>query len=208
VSARSAVFDADRLIELARTYVDRGWSPATSGNYSVRSGADSCLITASASDKSALAPADLLPVDLDGQFDPTAGRRPSAETLLHLMLYRRDPAIGAVLHTHSPAGTVLSRLTAAAVVRLTGYELLKAFTGVDTHQTEVVVPLIENDQDVARMAKEATARLDAVAGRCYGFLIRGHGLYAWGATITDAARHVDAFEFLLRCELESLRYRG
>jgi methylthioribulose-1-phosphate dehydratase len=200
--------DADRLIALARTYADRGWSPATSGNYSVRTGAGSCLVTASGSDKSALVASDLLPVDLDGQFDPVSGRRPSAETQLHLMLYRRDPAIGAVLHTHSPAGTVLSRLSAADAVHLADYELLKAFSGIDTHATDVVVPVIDNDQDVARMSREAAARLDAVAGRCYGFLIRGHGLYAWGATITDAARHVDAFEFLLRCELESLRYRG
>jgi methylthioribulose-1-phosphate dehydratase len=197
------------LIELARTYVERGWSPATSGNYSLRTAHGQYLMTASGSDKAALTPADLLPLDLAGTFDPVGSRRPSAESLLHLMLYRRDAQTGAVLHTHSPAGTVLTRLAAAAdTVRLAGYELLKAFTGIETHEAELVVPVIENDQDVARMSEVASARLDAIDGTCYGFLIRGHGLYAWGTTITDAARHVDAFEYLLRCELESIRYRG
>jgi methylthioribulose-1-phosphate dehydratase len=67
--------------------------------------------------------------------------------------------------------------------------------------------VLANDQNVDRLASAAAARLDTTDGRCYGFLIRGHGLYAWGATIDDAARHVDAFEYLLRCELDALRYR-
>ena len=31
----------------------------------------------------------------------------------------------------------------------------------------------------------------------HGFLLRGHGLYTWGATIADAERHVEILEFLL-----------
>ena len=32
-----------------------------------------------------------------------------------------------------------------------------------------------------------------------GFLIRGHGLYAWGRDIAEARRHVEGLEFLLSC---------
>jgi methylthioribulose-1-phosphate dehydratase len=39
----------------------------------------------------------------------------------------------------------------------------------------------------------------------HGFLIDGHGLYAWGASIGDAMRHLEAFDFLLGCELEMER---
>ena len=37
----------------------------------------------------------------------------------------------------------------------------------------------------------------------WGYLIEGHGLYAWGADMPMARRHLDAFEFLLACDLET-----
>ena len=39
----------------------------------------------------------------------------------------------------------------------------------------------------------------------WGYLIAGHGLYAWGRDIAEARRHLDAFEFMLGCELELRR---
>jgi len=33
------------------------------------------------------------------------------------------------------------------------------------------------------------------------YLIEGHGLYTWGATVDDAVRHIEALEFMLECEL-------
>ncbi|MCO1980156.1 methylthioribulose-1-phosphate dehydratase, partial [Pseudomonas aeruginosa] len=39
---------------------------------------------------------------------------------------------------------------------------------------------------------------------CPGYLIRGHGLYTWGARMSDALRQVEAFEFLFECELKVL----
>ena len=36
----------------------------------------------------------------------------------------------------------------------------------------------------------------------WGYLIDGHGLYAWGRDMAEARRHLEAFEFLLGCELE------
>jgi methylthioribulose-1-phosphate dehydratase len=36
----------------------------------------------------------------------------------------------------------------------------------------------------------------------WGYLIEGHGLYAWGRDMAEARRHLDAFEFLINCELE------
>src|SRR3546814_15315700 len=68
--------------------------------------------------------------------------RPSAETLLHTQLYRRFGDVGCVLHTHSQVQTVASRLFAGAGhVRLEGYELLKAFSGNTTHETELDLPV-------------------------------------------------------------------
>jgi methylthioribulose-1-phosphate dehydratase len=39
----------------------------------------------------------------------------------------------------------------------------------------------------------------------WGYLIEGHGLYAWGRDVAETQRHVEAFEFLLDCELELRR---
>jgi len=42
----------------------------------------------------------------------------------------------------------------------------------------------------------------------WGYLIDGHGLYAWGRDMPEARRHLEAFEFLLHCELELRKLRG
>ena len=90
-----------------------------------------------------------------------ATARPSAETLLHTQLYRRFPDIGCVLHTHSQAQTIASRLFAGAGhVHLEGYELLKAFGGNTTHETEIDVPVLPNTQDMHTLAAQVDALLD------------------------------------------------
>ena len=139
-------------------------------------------------------------VDFDGKAVGTE-QRPSAETLLHTQLYRRFPEVGCVLHTHSLTQTIASRLFAGAGhVRLEGYELLKAFRGNDTHETAIDVPVLANTQDMPTLAAQVDALLDRSA--LWGYLIDGHGLYAWGRDMAEARRHLDAFEFLLGCELE------
>src|SRR5690606_30985989 len=111
---------------------------------------------------------------------------------------------GCVLHTHSPAQTVASRLFAPeGRVRLEGYELLKAFRGNETHETRVDVPVLPNTQHMPTLAAQVEALLDR--GTMWGYLIDGHGLYAWGRDMAEARRHLEAFEFLLGCELELRR---
>ena len=83
----------------------KGWSPATGGTMSVREGDAHCLITESGKDKGSLTAEDFLLVELESGLAPS-GRRPSAETGLHTMLYSRYPETGAVLHTHSVNSTV------------------------------------------------------------------------------------------------------
>ena len=203
----SVPYDPARLRELAqlligniRELAQAGWTPATSSNFSHRLDDRHAAITVSGRDKGRLVEDDIMVVDFDGQ---AVGRplRPSAETLLHTQLYRRFPDIGCVLHTHSPVQTVASRLYAGAGhVRLAGYELLKAFLGNSTHEAAVDVPVFPNTQDMDVLAAQVDALLDRQA--MWGYLIDGHGLYAWGRDMAQARRHLEAFEFLLGCELE------
>ncbi|MGC1328583.1 methylthioribulose 1-phosphate dehydratase [Pseudomonas sp.] len=191
---------ARQIVDAGRFLYGRGWSPATSSNYSVRLSADQALLTVSGRHKGQLAEDDVLATDMAGiSLEP--GKKPSAETLLHTQLYRWQPGIGAVLHTHSVNATVLSRLTPANRLVLEGYELQKAFTGITTHDCVVQVPVFDNDQDIARLATQVQPWLDEHPD-CVGYLIRGHGLYTWGAQMSDALRQVEAFEFLFECELK------
>ena len=205
-------YDAERLRDLAEEIIVNvrelalaGLTPATSSNFSRRLDERHAAITVSGRDKGRLVEDDIMVVDLDGQAVGDA-RRPSAETLLHAQLYRRFAEIGCVLHTHSKVQTIASRLySGSGHVPIEGYELLKAFAGNDTHETRIDVPVLPNTQDMRTLAAQVDALLDR---QCiWGYLIDGHGLYTWGRDMAEARRHLDAFEFLLGCELELRRMR-
>ncbi|MCS6931213.1 MAG: methylthioribulose 1-phosphate dehydratase [Acetobacteraceae bacterium] len=196
---------AAALVAAGRWFDRNGWVPATAGNFSARLPGGLVAITRSSVHKGQLSLADIITVDMDGRATDPA-QRPSAETLLHCGIYRRFPEAGAVLHGHSVADTVLSRL-AGDGIRLAGYELLKVFPGLPTHEAEIRLPVFDNDQDMARLQAAVDAAWDRAAMIVPGYVIRGHGTYVWARDV-DAARHrFEALEFLLRCEMEERRLR-
>jgi methylthioribulose-1-phosphate dehydratase len=203
-SGMGSEFDerAAELIEAGRFLFSRGWVPATSGNFSARLADGRLALTVSGRHKGRLTPADILVADVDGRSLDQG--LPSAETALHVQLYRRFPAVHAVLHPHSVNATLLSLLHQDELV-LQGYELLKAFPGIDSHECRVRVPIFPNDQDIPRLAARVDAWMDDEGTALHGYLIAGHGFYTWGASVDDALRHVEAFEFLFDCEM---RLRG
>jgi methylthioribulose-1-phosphate dehydratase len=194
---------AGEIVSTARELAARGWTPATSSNFSMRLDEAHAAITVSGLDKGRLTEDGVMVVDLDGRPVATE-QRPSAETVLHTRLYRRDAGIGCVLHTHSLVQTVACRVFASSGgVRLEGYELAKAIAGTTTHEAVIELPVLANSQDMPATAGQVEALLDA--GPLSGYLIAGHGLYAWGRDLAEARRHLEAFEFMLACELELRR---
>jgi methylthioribulose-1-phosphate dehydratase len=191
---------AAALCRVGRLFGERQWCLATGGNFSLRVDASHCLITQSGKDKSMLVPGDLMLCDLDGAA-VDAGLRPSAEAALHTALYRQDGAIGAVLHTHSVTSTVVSRGLGTDLL-VSGFEMQKAIRGVRSHEESLRIALFENTQDMQQLAAAVIARLTSGTLPAPGFLVRGHGLYAWGADLSEAQRHVEGFEFLLACALK------
>jgi len=181
------------LIKAGQRIWQQGWCPATSGNFSQRLSADSCAITVSGRDKGNLQPADIMQVNLAGRS--LDGKKPSAETLLHTQLYRRDADIGAVLHTHSLKATLVS-MSVDTLVRFEGLELLKAFKGCRTHQDVMQIPVFENTQNIVSLAQQVDAWMQE-HGTGHAYLIRGHGLYTWGQDLGETMRHLEALEFLL-----------
>ncbi len=68
-----------------------------------------------------------------------------------------------MLHGHSVAGTVLSM--SAGSLRMEGYEVQKAFEGQTTHEAALDLPIVDNDQDIARLAGVVAPLLDATRPR-------------------------------------------
>ena len=195
---------AAEIIEATRELSARGWTPATSSNFSMRLDDRHAAVTVSGRDKGRLGAGDIMVVDLDGK--PATDQVPSAETVLHTQLYKRLPEVGCVLHTHSLVQTVASRLYAGAgCVRFEDYELIKAFRGQSTHATAMEVAVLANNQCIPTLAAQVDVLLDK--GPMWGYLIEGHGMYAWGRDLGEARRHLEAFEFLLACELEMRKLR-
>lgn len=183
------------VVAASRHFGSLGWTPATAGNFSVRTG-DSIAITRSGCDKRQLRNAD---VALTTLRQPTLEGL-SAEAPLHLARYLADPSIGAVFHVHAPYSAVLGRRhVGSGTITLTGWELQKALSGQVSHEGTVILPILENDQDMGVLVPAVDARLrSSDASRTVpGFLLAGHGLYAWGRTAADARRHVEAIEGLL-----------
>jgi methylthioribulose-1-phosphate dehydratase len=195
---------ATAAIIAAGQRLDRfGWVPATAGNISVRLRDGTVAITRSGGHKGFLDADGVIRVGLDGR-PLRDGDRPSAETGLHCGIYRRFPGAGAVLHGHSVPVTVLSRRLGGGI-RLQGYELLKAFPGLPTHEAAVELPIFDNDQDIPRLQGVVEARWAGEGTILPGYLLRGHGIYVWGADMPQALMRLEAVEFMLRCELEARR---
>lgn len=195
---------ADTIADAARDVAALGWTPATSSNFSMRVSHELAAITISGRDKGRLGREDIMLVDMAGRAVGTDAR-PSAETALHTQIYRRLAGAQAVLHTHSRTQSVASRLFArAGLIRLQGWELQKAITGYSTHESELDIPVFPNTQHMPELVAQVDAWLDA-GKPLHAYLIDGHGIYTWGADMTEARRHLEALEFLLACELDLRR---
>ncbi|MFT4229030.1 MAG: methylthioribulose 1-phosphate dehydratase [Microbacterium sp.] len=178
-----------------------GWMRGTSGNLSIVLDRDPLVlaVTASGLEKSALTDADVVVVDADGAgLDPADTRPPSAESGLHAHIAARTGA-GAVFHVHAFDAVVAGERWPGGI-ELRDMEMLKGI-GHLAHDETVVVPVIANDQD---MAVEA-AWFDEVYVPATGdvpevplLVVARHGMYAWGADVAEARRHLEIGEWLLR----------
>lgn len=205
------ILDFDKAATLAdyvRIWNEKGWSPATSTNYSFRNDDEFIAISKSGVDKSKFNANDFLIMNLrkealhelyEGKF------KSSAETGLHTALYKLNPGIGAIVHTHSVYDTILSDYflnKGQQYIELKNYEVLKAL-GYHTHEVSIKVPIFANTQDITALSKTfAQSYLEQMDMK--GYLIAGHGFYTWGKSIEEAKRHLEAFQFLFECEYKSI----
>lgn len=199
------------LRECGQLFHSRGWSVGTSSNYSVVLGNDpvELIVTASGKDKGRLEPTDFVHVGADGQPIEPDQPKSSAETMLHVVLAEQQE-IGSILHTHSIWGTLLSdHFFEHGGFEIEGFEMLKGLEGICTHDQSHWIPIFENTQDIPVLAEQVRERLaDPMEPMTHGFLIRRHGLYAWGKDVFAARRHIEVYEFLFECVARKMGLHG
>lgn len=180
---------------------ERGLCPATSGDFSRRLDDRLIAVTATGKQKGELTTEDVVVVDLNAN-PLRSSKKPSAETLLHSAIYAAFPDAQAVVHTHSLNGTVLTRIIYPDKTLVTeGYEIHKALPGIKTHESQVKIPIFENNQNIAAMATEVGAYLKEHP-EVNGFLIRSHGFYTWGKDMEEVKIRVEAYEYLFESEIK------
>ncbi|MGJ3649399.1 methylthioribulose 1-phosphate dehydratase [Sphingomonas sp. GlSt437] len=194
------------LIAVGQRFDRRQWAPATAGNYSARLDDGTFAITVSGRHKGRLDEDGIMVVDAEG--NSLDGKKPSAETWLHMMLYRDFPEVGAVLHSHATAGVALARLMAGADAwTISGHEMLKVLPGITTHETSVTLPIVDNSQDMRAIEAALGDRLRGPHATS-AYVIRSHGLYGWGRDIDEAERVIEGVEWLAEVELHELKVRS
>lgn len=180
-----------------------GLAPATSGNYSHKQEDDTIAVTVSGRHKGRLTSDDIMRIDTQGRS--LEDKLPSAEALLHSTIYQLYPEAKAILHTHSVESVVLSRFIKEDFLRLSDYEMLKAFPFVKSHDIILDIPIFDNTQNMEILAEAMRKRLES---HLRVFIIRGHGIYVWGQDMTEAERLIEAMEYLLSCEIETIKLQG
>jgi methylthioribulose-1-phosphate dehydratase len=186
------------LAEIGRNFYARGWVLGTSGNFSAAVSREPLRLAMSASgvDKGQLAAEQILLIDDRSNILSDHPGKPSDESPLHIRVVMERGA-GAVLHTHSIWSTILSDLHAAeGGLTIEGYEMLKGLEGIKTHEHRAWLPIIENSQDMTALSQNVSSLLKDNQD-AQGFLLRRHGLYAWGKNLAQAKRHIEILEFLL-----------
>lgn len=204
----------DDVVRVSGALYRRGWMEGTAGNVSIRSDdGGHVLITASGRSKGELTAADVVAVDLSTGA-PVSDDQPkaSAETWIHLALYRAFGDVGAVLHAHPPYATAAASRTRSnpdpdtddepGNARFERFEIIK---GLGVANPEAVdLPVFANRRHVPDIAADITRWFARVGGGPDvppALLIAHHGVTAWGADIEHARNRLESVEALCRLDL-------
>lgn len=177
----------------------KGWSPATSTNYSFKDESGNIWVSKSGVDKAYFTEDDFMEVDENGiGIGVYASVKPSAETLIHTVLYTLFPEVKVILHSHGPFPVVLSGMVKDNIT-FEGYEVQKGFEGQTTHDAIVSIPVFENTQDIKAFQEVLKANKAKLMHST--FIMKKHGTYAWGKNLFEAKRHLETLDYLCQCEL-------
>ena len=188
----------EQIAETIRAYNMKGWSPATATNYSFKDEAGTIWVSRSGVDKAQFTANDFITVDSNGcASGDFLEIKPSAETLIHCVVYELFPETKVILHSHSVFPVLISAVLGPQIT-FEGYEVQKGFDGQTTHEVAVNIPIFDNTQDMT--AFKQTLINEAHRIQHHSFIMRKHGTYAWGKNLFEAKRHLETLDYLCQCE--------
>lgn len=183
----------------------RGWFPGTSGDLSACVGKYApdefyFAITSSAKDKAMHTPEDFLFVDAAGEACETTSLKPSRGSLIHAKIYRMT-GCSAIFHVHTVFNNLISEFYGdQGFIPVQGNEQIKEL-GIWEENASIEIPVLPNYVDIPSIVKLVPG---AIHSDIPGFVLRNHGIYAWGNSIWEAKRHLEAFEFIFELEYRRL----
>lgn len=159
------------------------------------------VIKPSGVDYDALAPEDMVVMDLNGNR-VEGNYKPSSDTATHLELYKAFPAIGGIVHTHSSYAT--SWAQAGRSIPCYGT------THADYIYGEVPCLRCLNKEEIEEAYEENTGhlivsefkRLNKDPMAVPAVLCKNHGPFAWGKNAMDAVHNAVVLE-----EVAKMAYR-
>lgn len=107
---------AEQICEIGKRVYRNGFVAANDGNISVRYDDTSILTTPTATSKGFMTPEMIIHMSLGGKVLSNSAYKPSSEVKMHLAVYRENPDVNAVVHTHAPAATMLAVIDRKSVV--------------------------------------------------------------------------------------------
>ena len=193
----------EELAKVIRDYNLKGWSPATSTNYSFKDELNKIWVSRSGVDKSEFKSDDFIKINSRGEaIEEFFNIKPSAETLIHCFIYQMFPETKVILHSHGVNPVIISTIEKSEV-SFEGFEIQKGFEGQQTHLNKIKIPIFENSQEMTFFEKELVYKQSQLSNHC--FIIRKHGTYAWGKTLFDAKRHLETLDYLCECKLKMIK---
>jgi ribulose-5-phosphate 4-epimerase/fuculose-1-phosphate aldolase len=173
----------EEICRFGRSLFERGLTPGSSGNISVRLDDGGWLVTPTNASLGALDPAKLSRLGPDGRL--VSGDAPTKEVPLHSALYQTRDAARAVVHLHSTHSVALSMLPEidprAALPPLTPYYLMRCGA------TALVPYYRPGDPAVADAIK-------GLAGKYASVLLANHGPVVAGETLESAVFAIEELE--------------
>lgn len=151
-----------------------------------------------------LRPEDMVVVDLSGRV-VEGSLNPSSDTLTHMVLYREFPAIGAVVHTHSPWAVSFAQA---------GVELAAmGTTHADNFYGDVPVTEALSEAEIAGGYEENTGRVIVRTFRARGIdpmavpavLVRQHGPFTWGKNAKKAVETAKVLDVVAEMNYHALQ---
>lgn len=173
----------EEICRLGRSLFDRGLTPGSSGNISVRCDDGGWLVSPTNASLGSLDPARLSRLDSNGRL--MSGDAPTKEVPLHTALYETCSAARAVVHLHSTHSVAVSMLPEidprAALPPMTPYYLMKCGA------TALVPYYRPGDPAVADAIK-------GLAGKYSSVLLANHGPVVSGDSLEAAVYAMEELE--------------